>query len=377
MILVYPDANAIYGDPLLLKPLGHELVGFVRDGICGLHFSPVVVAELDRTSSDDLGGKHASLVTRVRDMGQRYGTSVENVLERLESMKSDARRQIDVRRQQLADTKGVVVEAWPTNSVQEVVERELARRRPFIDKENVGTIGYRDTIIWLGLVALAVERADDIVVFVTKDKGFLDGKGALHPDLQADLAHYGVDRSRVKVVRDLFLVLNLLREQVELLREQAQADQRRAAAHAAIRQALHEYNEVLVGLQWGWEFDPRDGGLAAPDIDVELPREMETVTVSSIESRFDVAVTPDVAEDGEPVRCTYKVDISFYGAMTKSEWYGGDYPGVELWDSDLNDHYVSVHAYRVLELTAEVTYDPDAEQADVKDIVSSRVVGYS
>jgi hypothetical protein len=180
----------------------------------------------------------------------------------------------------------------------------------------------------------------------------------------------GVDSRRVEVTPDLFSVVNRLRKQVE-------ADQRRAAAYAAIRQALHEYNDVLTKLNWGWEFDPRDGGLVEPDIHAELPPQMETVTVSFIESQFDVAIEPDVSYDGVPLRGTYRVDISFHGAMTKSDWYSGDYPGVELWDSDLNDHYVSVEASRTLELTAEVAYDSETEQAQVGDVVNSRVVGYS
>nr|WP_239133792.1 PIN domain-containing protein [Rugosimonospora africana] len=328
------------------------------------------MAELDRTTGDDLAGEHAALVTRIRNMGQRYHGSVEDLLTNLESMKSDARDRIVARRQQLAGTRGVLVEEWPTNSVQEIVERELARRRPFIDKENVGTIGHRDTVIWLGLLALAVTRPDDTVVFVTKDKGFLGSKGDLHSDLEADLAQHGVQASRVKAMPDLFSVINVLRTQVE-------ADQRRATAHAAIRQALHEYNKELMALQWGWEFDLRDGGLARPDIDADLPPEMETVTVSFIESEFDVAVEPSVAENDKPLRCTYKVDISFDGVMTKSEWYGNDYSRLELWDSDLNDQYVSVEAYRVLELIAEVTYDPAVEEAHVDHIVGSHVVSDS
>lgn len=376
VILVYPDTNALHGDPLLIKSRGQQLVQFARDGVCRLHLSPVVMAELERMSSDGLGGEHDSLVTRIKDMGQRYRTAVDDVLASLEAAKLDAQQQFKTGRSQLSDSPGVAVEAWPTSSVQEVVERELRRRRPFIDKENVGTIGHRDTIIWLGLIAMAKDHTADIVLFVTKDKGFLAAKGGgLHLDLEADLARCGIDVSRVKVMPDLFSVINLLHKRVEA--DQVEVQQLRAAADAAVRQALHEYNEELLKLQWGWEFDPRDGGLAEPEINVGLPPQMENVTVSCIESEFDLAIEPGISEDGKPFYCTYRLEISFDGSMSKSDWYVGDYSGLDLWDADLNDHYVSVEAHRLVELTAEVTYDSEVEQARVHSIVNSCVAGDS
>lgn len=101
---------------------------------------------------------------------------------------------------------------------------------------------------------------------------------------------------------------------------------------------------------------------------------MEEVTVDYVETQLEVTITPDNPEAGQPVECKHRVEISFIGFMTKSDWFSEDYDGIELWDSDFNDHYVVVAAHRVLELTTKVTYDPDADAADVDELVSSRVI---
>lgn len=385
MILIFFDANALHGDPLLLKNLGLRLMAHVRTRACEIHLSPVVAAELDRTFRASLGGEYDALVTRIKDIGDRYQVPVVEILANLDALRSAALERVVARRGELEATDGFFRCPWPNVSVQGVVERELARRRPFLDIEKVGTIGHRDTIIWLGLVGLAAARADVDILFVTKDKGFLD-KDGLHIDLREDLAKAGIDATRVRRMSDLYSVVNFLDKiaETEAYRQRSDVEKKpeaeteqRAAAHAAIRQALHEYNEVLAKLRWGWEYDPRDGGLTEPEINAELPREMEDVSVINIETQLDVTVEPDTAETGMPVQCTHQVMISFDGAMTKADWYVHDYPDLELWDADLNDHYVSVEANRVLELTTRVTYYPTADQARVDALIGYRVIAQS
>jgi hypothetical protein len=69
------------------------------------------------------------------------------------------------------------------------VKRELDYRRPFLRKE-VGTIGHRDTVIWLGLVELAKSFPGDTIFFVTNDDGFKENK-KLHPELIAEIETAG------------------------------------------------------------------------------------------------------------------------------------------------------------------------------------------
>jgi hypothetical protein len=370
MVLLCFDANALHGDPLLLKPLAQRVLAHASAGICEVHMSPVVLAQLDRMLRADIGGEHDAVLTRVNSMGDRYQVPTERVLEGLDALRSAAQDRISARRDELQALRGFFVQPWPDASVHDVVERELARRRPFMDKEKAGTVGHRDTIIWLGVLHLAATRPDDDLIFVTKDKGFLEEDG-LHSDLKEDLGRSGISAVRVRRMPDLYSVVTFLDREVE-------ADQRRAAARASIRQALHEYNAELVkNVQWGWEWDPRDGGQTPPSIDADIPPEMEEATVDSIETQLDVTIRPDTPETGQPVECTHQVLISFSGFMTKSDWYLHDYDDLELWDSDHNDHYVSVAAHRLLELTTKVTYDPDADEAHVDELLATRLIAHS
>lgn len=362
MFLVCPDANTLYSDPLLLNTLSQRLLWHVEKGTCEVHLSPVVVAELDRRLRDQLGAEHDSFIARVDKMGRQHQKPVGALLAELEKFRSTVSEQIDVRREEFAGLAGYFVQHWPSHDVQAIVERELARKRPFIDKEKAGTIGHRDTIIWLGVLALADSHPDDTILFVTQDKGFL-GDDGFHKDLQEDLTSLNIAVDRVLRLRDLYSVVNILDKQLE-------NDQRRAA----IRQALHDYNDVLAKMQWGSEeFDPR-GNDIEPDIDAELPGAMLTVLVGDIETLADPVIELDTCQIDEPIFCTHQVAISFMGDMEKGNWYIDDYPGVELWDDDLNDHYVSVDAYRVLELTTQVIYDPDTDKAHVDELLNARVV---
>lgn len=370
MILVCVDANALHRDPLLLKTFSERLLAHASAGTCEVHLSPVVLSELDRTLRDYVGGEHDAVQTRIKSVGDRCQLPVTEILEELDTLRTTVQQRVEARREELRNMPGVFVQPWPPKSVQQVVERELGRRRPFVDIEKMGTIGHRDTIIWLGVLQLAASRPNDDVIFVTKDKGFLD-KDNLHHHLQEDLVEAGVALTRVKRMSDLYFV-------VTFLDKAAETDQRRATARAAIRQALHEYNEALAkDEQWGWEWDLRDGDLREPSFNAELPREMEEVNVINVETLLDITIRPDAPETGQTVECIHQLLISFSGLMTKSDWYTHDYLGLELWDPDHNDHYVSVEAHRVLELTTEVKYDPTTDEARVNALLRSRVIAHS
>lgn len=105
---------------------------------------------------------------------------------------------------------GVIKENVPINTVGRLVERDLARRRPFIevirDKESVSA-GLHDAVIWESVLEVLVPECDhQTVVFVTKDKGFLaeDGSG-IHSQVVEDLHHLSFDCTRLLSPKDLWL----------------------------------------------------------------------------------------------------------------------------------------------------------------------------
>lgn len=92
-------------------------------GTCEVHLSPVVLAELDRTLRDDVGGEHDAVQTRINSVGDRYQLPVTEILAELDTLRSAAQHRIDTRREELRNMPGFFVQPWPPKSVQHVVER--------------------------------------------------------------------------------------------------------------------------------------------------------------------------------------------------------------------------------------------------------------
>ena len=83
---------------------------------------------------------------------------------------------------------------------QDVITRALACRKPFRESDK----GYRDTLIWEGILRLA--NANCLTFFITNDrKDFASKAGGqqLHPDLVVDLVAKGLPAETVKLYPDV------------------------------------------------------------------------------------------------------------------------------------------------------------------------------
>jgi len=87
---------------------------------------------------------------------------------------------------------GARIAAFPSISHEAVVERALARKKPFA----ISGTGYRDFLIWRTVVAEADTGHFEVVFITNNARDFAEGT-KLHPDLRADLRSSGVDPSRV------------------------------------------------------------------------------------------------------------------------------------------------------------------------------------
>ena len=380
---VYVDSNSLWGDPLLSKAtLGQRLLRYVAEGKCQLHLSPVVIGELSRRELTELNQHYAELETRIKSIGSVSGDTSE-LLEPLRSFTLDAEKLLAERYQQLVADGGVFIQPWPVYSGEAMVKRELDMRRPFLRKE-VGTIGHRDTVIWLGLIELAVSFPDDTIIFVTNDDGFKQKK-QLHPDLLADLTAQGVGADRIKLYQTIYPLLEFLKEApssqvgtvapAEHFGEEAAETLDIASWRAVITQALWEYNDTLKDLSWAPSPDPQDGGYFEPDWDIGLPVEFEDAQLTAIDGPFEVSIAAERPILDERVKCTHQVVLSFTGMMSKFSWYGREEDDdLELFDSDWNDTYMLVGATRTIELTTTVLYDGPADEASVETLDSVTVV---
>jgi hypothetical protein len=368
MYLVCVDSNAVHGDPLLQNEhLGQRLLALVADGQCQLHLSPVVTAELSRQVLEKLKTDHQSLRTRIVSLGKQYGDSAA-LLAKLDNFAEAGEALIGKRYATLVAGGGVFIQDWPETSVQAMVEREIKRRRPFMKKEP-GTIGHRDTVIWLNVLELARAHPGDTVLFVTADKGFKSSAKLLHGDLLADMAEQLIPPERIRIFAELYPALEFL----EALKADTPAGQKAdqidlASWRAAVTQALLNYNDELKNMDWWPVDDIRDGGYSEPDYEIGIPYAFEDPSISYIDGPFEVFIDADEPVFDRPVTCTHQVTISFSGTMAKSEYYVEDQDEIDLWDGDLNDYTVGVEADRTIKLTTIVLYDSEADEAEVQSL---------
>lgn len=374
VLIVFPDTNALFGDPLLSAEAGRALLGSLQPGVAEMHISPVVIGELARQRTEQVRTEADAVRTRLEKLAHLAGSDPRTAIDAAEVLATEALQSGDRRWDEITAAPAVVAMPWPQTPLRDLVERELARRRPYIDKKD-GSIGQRDTVIWLGLLALAVDRPSDDLLFVTADKGFLDGN-ALHPDLLDDLRAAGVAKPP-KVLKSLEAAKELVSDAVARSVAPEPAPDANAALDAAawrratVVEAAHEFCQALADLPWIPEFDPRDGGDEPPPYDADLPSQLTEVHVLQTEGPLDTNVNGQVDSNGN-MEVTFDVAVYFDGFIDKADWYADDIDGVELWDGDWNDYVVNVTAARRLTFAADVTLSGDGAE-----VTSARLISVS
>lgn len=121
-------------------------------------------------------------------------TSLEyNVNIEAESLVRDLRGYEDYLREKIASNGEVA--PFPEVALQNLVERDLERRKPF--KEN--GVGFRDTLIWETILNLATREGCEGIIFITKNTKDFSDNNALHPDLIRDLERIGVNPNIIRL----------------------------------------------------------------------------------------------------------------------------------------------------------------------------------
>lgn len=344
MIAIYPDCNALWRNVTLSNDVGRRLRRRLAAGDVELHLSPVVVAELRRRAEDDLTSARTQGLLAIERATK--GVAVEAETLRLEHAALFERiaASVDAQFQELLRLPGVVVDDWPDLSARVLGERELARRRPFIDTAD-GTIGHRDALIWEGVLAGAesLYETDDMAVFVSKDRAFrTEDNRSLHPDLSMDID--AVSEARFKLVPTLFEALTI----VDL------HDEAITRRQANIRNAFGDLLEHLRGEPWAWL-----GG--------ELPPDFENPSVISAEYQGGESI-----HEGNPALCEFSARVEIEGAMLKDVYMVEAGTDVQTWEGEINDHYVSVYVERdvVFEVEVDLTDAGDVDSVEIRAVHS-------
>ena len=224
-------------------------------------------------------------------------------------------------------------------------------------------------MIWLTVLDELATEDEEELVFVTADKGFL-GDDGLHKDLLEDIqglptGHDDDDRvSQVGSIAGLVTTLSAL----------AASSKWDSWRRPTIEEVLFEDLQDLQVDTFVGTYDPRGGGIDAPEFDLGIPAGTgDDWTLDAVDGPSDLSV--DEAPYGaEYVTCTFTADLSLTGFMDKAEWYADDHPALELWDSDWNDYVVQVQTSPTVRFRARIAIEDDTQEATLDEILSAELV---
>lgn len=351
------DSNALFDDPLLEHGAVARVLEILEPAHAVLLLSPVVEAELRRHYLDQVNGLSAAVESRLKRLARLAGNDVTDLLEQTREIQQNAAERWAARWQQLSREGLVERVDWPEITARELAERELARRRPFLEKD-AGTVGQRDALIWLSVLEAAVESGE-AVVFVTMDKGFLEKDGGLHPHLTEELRSSGVGGQVTRTHSFAGLIPLLVAE----LETSGWEEWRASAVEAAISDGLRDLAEDAFAPFW----DPREGAEMPPQFDIGLPPTGNDWTIMYAEG--PTALVMGTAPYGSTkIDVEFTADVGFDGFMAKSEWYADDHPGLDLWDADWNESLASVEAHIPLRVRATVSIDDRSQRAELSQL---------
>ena len=240
--------------------------------------------------------------------------------------------------------RGAHIVRIPRISHEDVVKRDLMRRKPFSESGK----GYRDTLIWETVLAELRKEQTPIALVSHNIKDFAGSDRTLHTDLVNDLRELGIDADHV-------VFFDALRAFVDAHIMKALPIPHRAFLELmadrhplfSLESALEkELLEVLPGK----ELDAEDLGLRS---------EYETPTISMVGSPYEIQIEEEreLEEEHErALRVTANVDCYFDCYIYKSDYYclpEGESPSVEDW----NESYFLAETEATVAIDAYVTFD--------------------
>lgn len=327
MLIVVLDTNALHSDAWLTGQHGRALVDLASEGRIRLIVPEVVRDEILRQRRE-AAEKAWKTADEALDEMQKAGLNVSESKARLKATFGRIDSEFEGAFAELFGRDGVSMEPTPDIDVKKLVERDLARRRPFLETEQERkkkSFGFRDVVIWETVLAV-LDGADsgDTVLFVTADNGFVerDETVKIHPDLLEDLDARGVDHGRIANAKALNHVLAVIKTHDEVSRVNVATE----AVYALAGE------EVGIQLVHGGDYDyPAFVKFTVPGFENPQISELELVTDFDLE------------EDGSKVTAAADVDLYLDGAIYKGDWLGSEDEPFHV-GPELNNHYFEADA---------------------------------
>lgn len=346
VIVIYPDTNALHSDLLMQRKLSSELLQLLDEGVVEVRLSPVVVAEADRQVRESVEATLKDITTSVTKAKRGLGLPEASTKALLSALAEEITAMGDKALAPLLAHDACEVIEWSGVSAQDLVERELERRKPVLEKSGQ-SIGLRDTIIWHGLLELleTVDSDDDFVIFASADGGFIKD-GGLHDELEEEIDGAWWDGNRLRIASSLASAVLEAGRLASLIGER----------EGTLSAALIDYVERFDGIEWG-SF-PRDMNVTHHSANV--PYGMEDALLVSVDG-----VEVDHVGDGNPAECIGYADFTFSGRMSPMDYLDADHSNLDMTGGDINGYEVSVEFTARAEIIAEVEFDLEPLYAEV------------
>ncbi|HEX5583818.1 PIN domain-containing protein [Gaiella sp.] len=337
------DTNALNADLRLEKAQGRLLIAAARNQELTLVVPEVVVLEattLVRRKADDLAKSVTNLRREYADLGTRFEGAPLDAEETAATYETALRRR-------LRDS-GTSVPTPPNVPHLDVARRAMDRRKPFDAKGR----GYRDTLIWLQVLA---EAAEDEVVFVTDDQDFGTADGVLDPQLADELDAAGLARDRVRISKSLAKVV---RQYVE------------PSAQAITRlQALLDDDDFRSGIYEAVNDSLLYREVERPDDEDLRTLDVTDVQIDSVQDVHGLEIDEAWVDEDRlafNIGGTATIEAAFY--PLKSNLAGADTPDVSVHDWDWNEWVAQ--ATKLIDVGFEGfgSYDPESSEVEMVDV---------
>ncbi len=251
----------------------------------------------------------------------------------------------------------------PELSLQTLIDRDLARRKPF--KEN--GVGFRDALIWETILALVIRDECKGVAFITKNaKDFLE-KDKLHPHLIQDVEERHINPDVIKLFSSIeqfidALVIPALSD-IEGIRD-------------AIANATHpniDLDAITENYIWdlitGFEVDPH----CLPNYCEDNDDLAISAGVREYEMLSDDLSVKRLSNVELLITASYKLDCELDVFVPRWETFYESFEeqGFFLSDPDWNETYALASIVLPFKITLRYIYNQQEEEITSADIVSA------
>ncbi|MHB8279718.1 MAG: PIN domain-containing protein [Candidatus Humimicrobiaceae bacterium] len=256
---------------------------------------------------------------------------------------------------------------YPNITHEDIIARDLARRRPFQESGK----GYRDTLFWETILRKIV-NSDTKTYLISenyKDFGYRD-KSTLHDDLKEDLLKIGLSSDSVILYKNLSDFINEqvkpLLDPIEKAKEELEKgvyagfdiyewfDKNREAIGNSIQQSMDLIRYILKGLE---------------DISVSYVEDPEEIKINNA---YELSINQIYID------IFIKVEVVLDAFIFKADFYcgvGEEY-NLDVMDYDWNDHYIYAQTTTKLPINLAINFNIKNRIVDDFEVTIEEIFGF-